>query len=49
MIIIDDRNYDKSLGACKGPPTLKDGENPADDISPESDNSGIEANNDCAT
>ena len=40
---------EKVLDACKGPPTLEVGENPADERSLLSDNAGNEANNDFAT
>ena len=41
-------NYDISLGACKGPPTLEVGRSMVDESSPSSDNSRSEAKNDCA-
>ena len=45
--MIEEVNDNTSLDACKGPPTLEVGKNPADEISLESDNYGSKSNNDC--
>ena len=49
MRTIEEINNNTSLDACKGPPTLEVGKNPADESSLESDNYVSESNNDCVT
>ena len=49
MSITENINYDTSLDACKGPPTLELGGNMAAESSTSSENSVSVAKNDCAT
>ena len=47
MSIVENMNYDTSLGSCNGPTTLEKGGNMAAESSPASDNYESESNNYC--